>query len=329
MSNHYYNEIVTIDSALKNPIEYPAVDFITTSNDPTISTYWYSLVSEGYQWVIDSAATRVAYDVQSGLNYVLDSCSTKPFWTDEHSPLFYTNQNPAIIDVMTTNGQNILMLKFAQPATSSSYTVDRHIDQDLDEACELYFNWSHIASGAAGTGMRWDMPVYIASAHDTVIHNQRYLLDDTSFRNDAQHNHEYNSITDNMASNLYSLSSIVNLLDWGQMQHNPATSRVTVTDTTGAVIYPFASGDSTEMLIWLMQDLANYSYSTSTGISGITLTLKGLESNTGYTIFVFNDQTAQLLNQANATSDGSGQISNVSLGTSFNKHLAIIVKPSS
>ncbi len=326
MSNHYYNEIVTIDSALKNPIEYPAVDFITTSNDPTISTYWYSLVSEGYQWVIDSAATRVAYDVQSGLNYVLDS-SNKPFWTDEHSPLFYTNQNPAIVDVMTTNGQNILMLKFAQPATSSSYTVDRHIDQDLDEACELYFNWAHIASGAAGTGMRWDMPVYIATAHDTILHNQRYLIDTTYFLN--KNNNEWNSITDSMGSTLYSLSSIVNLLDWGQMQHIPATSRVTVENTSGAVIYPFASGDSTEMLIWLMKDLANYSYSTSTSISGITLTLTGLETNTGYTISIFNDQTAQLLNQANATSDGSGQISNVSLGTSFNKHLAVIVKPSS
>ncbi len=327
MSNHYYNEIVTIDSATKNPIQYPAVDFITTSNDPTISTYWYSLVSEGYQWVIDSAATRVAYDVQSGLNYVLDS-SNKPFWTDEHSPLFYTNQNPAIVDVMTTNGQNILMLKFAQPATSSSYTVDRHIDQDLDEACELYFNWAHIASGAAGTGMRWDMPVYIKGLNNPLlIYQQRYLLNSTDFLN--KNNNEWNSITDNMASNLYSLSSIVNLLDWGQMQHNPATSRVTVENTSGAVIYPFASGDSTEMLIWLMKDLANYSYSTSTSISGITLTLKGLESNTGYTISIFNDQTAQLLNQANATSDSSGQISNVGLGTNFNKHLAVIVKPSS
>ncbi len=324
MSNHYYNEIVTIDSALKNPIEYPAVDFITTSNDPTISTYWYSLVSEGYQWVIDSAATRVAYDVQSGLNYVLDS-SNKPFWTDEHSPLFYTNQNPAIIDVMTTNGQNILMLKFAQPATSSSFTVDRHIDQDLDEACELYFNWAHIASGAAGTGMRWDMPVYIKGVHNAVLQNQRYLINDTSFTN--SYNNEWNSITDNMATTLYSLSSIVNLLDWGQMQHNPATSRVTVEDTSGAVIYPFASGDSTEMLIWLMQDLASYSYSTS--LSGVTLTITGLEANKGYTIFVFNDQTAELLHQTTTTSDGLGQISNVNLGASFNKHLAVIVKPSS
>ena len=338
LSNHYYGEIPGYGSnssytGPNNPIQNPALSFITSTLAPsTIQQFWHPLVDTSlgfnYQWVIDSSATEVALAAYNGVNFVLDSVQmVKPFMSDEHSPLWYnypedTSSHPDVL----------LYKKYAIFPSASGNSVDRYMDPNLDATCEHYFLWAHFASGAAGVGYRYPMSMYDTTYHNsTTFQNEFYLLNNQKYQNAFPKDLEWNGISDTMLNQINTFSSIINNLDWTKFQqYNRASNRVTVS-ISGDTIYAMASGDSTQMVLWLVRGI-RYSYTGSVAsTNNFSITLSGFDDNYGsYSVLFYDDTTGTLLMQTTVT-PSSGQLT-LNFGSSYlnlylDKDMAILVKP--
>jgi hypothetical protein len=91
-----------------------------------------------------------------------------------------------------------------------------------------------------------------------------------------------------------------------------------------------ASGDSSQMVLWLVRNV-RYQYSGSiASTNSISLTLTGFDPTNSYTIQFYDDTTGTLLQQATRSVSGgnlSFAFTDSDINLNFDKHMAILVKP--
>jgi mannan endo-1,4-beta-mannosidase len=107
--------------------------------------------------------------------------------------------------------------------------LGRQLPEEFDDEYHHNMCWAHLASGGAGSGMRWPF----RSPH---------------------------TVTDGMRANLRAISRFSGSLDWVQFSPRPVDDRLRVAyrGTGGEVpppLLPFGCTDGRQTLVWLLRDL--------------------------------------------------------------------------
>ncbi len=151
------------------------------------TTHIYSEGAIDYPHDTISPAVAMAYWVRHGLARVP---AGRPFTDTEHGPIRMFNDH------------------------------ERMLDEGFDDEYERHMMWAHLASGGAGSGMRWP----------------------------ARHPHV---ITQGMQRALRALARFAELIDWRDFAPLDANEAVS-TEACGVI--PFACRDEQQAVIWLLRD---------------------------------------------------------------------------
>lgn len=104
----------------------------------------------------------------------------------------------------------------------------RQLPEDFDDEYERHLMWAHLASGGAGSGMRWP----------------------------ARHPH---MLTSGMKGALQSLASFIDLFEWQHFAHRDRVAEISVAGASGSRskksgMHVFGCGDERQMIVWLLRD---------------------------------------------------------------------------
>ena len=123
-------------------------------------------------------------------------------------------------------------------------------------------------------------------------------------------------------------SKIINAFPWSSLkrwENQDTTNRVTLSGNVGQGIIPMYSGDSQNLLLWLIRDTRSYTYDSTYGnlstLSSATIQITGFPSG-NYQITWYESTTGSVL--------GTGTASGTSMTTSipsFMRDIVAIIKP--
>ncbi len=144
---------------------------------------------------------------------------------------------------------------------------------DVNFDNEYYHNmiWAHLASGGAGSNLRWPFRLFQGP-------------------------------TDEMFDSVLGMSRIIKHIKWSQFASDNIDSNVSVTNTGGHTVIDMACGDSYTALVFILQDSR---YTTGT-ISGADLNVTNMTAGI-YRVKYFNSYTGELIS-AEDTAAVSGTV---------------------
>ncbi len=172
----------------------------------------------------------------------------------------------------------------------------KYLPEDFDDQYERHMMWAHLASGGAGSGMRWP----------------------------GRHPH---ILTPGMLRALKSMSDFVPLLDWRHFSPRPAQQDIEIGARAEHDLHIFATRDDHQALLWLLRG--------SHGLPGtlphrevlrrIPLTLRGLKPG-GYTVRAWDTREGREVNCWHVHSDHQQALR---LELELENDLALTISPSS
>lgn len=235
----------------------------------------------------------------------------------------------------TTSDNNLNLL------ASATNSTDRHINENLYDQYVHYMGWANIASGAAGEGYHYGMYVNNLFATDfntTYNDSVTYITNTTIYKNSAADGpnkaiHVYNPLDDNMFNDHLVRANIINVFNWAgltQWANQNTSGRVSITaddyqDTHEAI--PIYSGDSQNLLIWILQDTRSLGvYTVLTALSYDTLVLTNFPPQT-YQLTWYNTTTGSVVTTVNnLTWNSSTDIVSTPIPP-FVRDIVAIIKP--
>jgi hypothetical protein len=261
-------------------------------------------------WTDRMSAWLIQYERQKwGKNHIITVNSAGTYITGDLQYSVFRHPNidlatthmydPPINDPTDTIGPAVKVNELVKVALGKFVTGDRRpyfdsedgpiTDPIEDEAFEneYYHNmiWAHLASGGAGSDLRWP------------------------FRTGGP--------SEGMFDSDLAMSRIIKNINWSKFSSENIDTSVTVTNTGGHTVIDMACGDSYTALVFVLQD----SRATTGNISGANLNVASMTAGT-YLVKYFNSYTGELISSelVNAV---SGSV-NVTL-PDFNKDIVIIL----
>ncbi len=235
------------------PISFPLWIQATTAGP---GSNWYDATSP--QYLIDSACIEAGIDMFQTIKLAFSmETSSKPYICTFMGPGDY--EGPWTLSPQywgDTTYDNATGL-----SASAVNLVDRHINENLYDEYFHFMGWANIASGAAGEGYHYGMYVNNKFA-STFPGNVTYLTQYTTlppyYVNEPPYLNEYNGFDDNMMNDHLARATIINQFNWAGItqwvNQNGSTGRISFSGTSSESIVPIYSGDSQNLLIWLIQD---------------------------------------------------------------------------
>jgi len=161
------------------------------------------------------------------------------------------------------------------------------LPDELDD--ELFHNmsWAHLATGAAGAGLRWP-------------YRWHHIL------------------SEGMRESQLGLSLVASKIPWSTFAARNVDERLSVSTPDGQKVHPVGCGDEQQFLIWLVRE----SNSKKVGDGDTQLVLKA-SSEGSFQVRVFDTRTGKKIQQSVVKAD-SGKVTVVL--PSFDKDIALIVK---
>lgn len=126
--------------------------------------------------------------------------------------------------------------------------------------------WAHLASGGAGSGLRWPM---------------RFPL---------------HTMSDGMLDNLQAMNRIGKNIRWATFNSENIDTQISVSNTGGHDVIDMGCSDGITALVFIIQDTR----STTGVISGASLQVSGMQAG-DYDVLVFDSYTGDLLSQTTQT----------------------------
>jgi len=142
---------------------------------------------------------------------------------------------------------------------SESGPIDGELPEDFDN--EYYHNmiWAHLASGGAGSNLRWPFRLFVGPS-------------------------------EGMFDSVLAMSRIIKHIKWSQFASENIDSDVLIASTGGHTVIDMACGDSYTALVFVLQD----SRDTTGNISGALLRVSDMTDGT-YLVKFFNSYTGELI----------------------------------
>jgi mannan endo-1,4-beta-mannosidase len=175
---------------------------------------------------LHAAALATGLMVKSSIDSITDE---RPFLDSEHGPITYFRKNR------------------------------KGLSEAFDDAYFLYMQWAHLASGAAGGGMRWPYRY-----PHTLTHGMRR----------AQHN----------------MAAFVELIDWRNFRRKNISTQI---KTNSKNLSAFGCADAFQAVIWLMKIDRHKKKNSPPSPTHFELWLPGFSSGE-YRVHFWNTQRAEL-----------------------------------
>ena len=149
------------------------------------------------------------------------------------------------------------------------------LPEPFDDEYERHLMWAHLATGGAGSGMRWP----------------------------ARHPHV---LTAGMKRALHSLSGFARLVDWRYFAPRDALPDVSLEGAGGDSVHVFGCRDDTQAVLWLLRGLPHAGFkgqlpARREPLSGLRLRLRGLRSPGDYDVRVWDTQNGRLIRAQSVT----------------------------